>query len=240
MSGRFLRDYLSGRIKAPIFIAGNYLLPSWADKNTLLFAVSYSGNTEETLSLYRQARQAKIPRLVVTSGGLLREMAERDGSSCLVVPPGLPPRTALGYLTIGPLVWLERLNLIKGERQAIRDMIRDLTEEVKKYKPENTNNLAANLARKLKGSIPIIYGSSDLTAAVSYRWRTQLAENSKIIAFTHFFPELNHNEIEGWREKRGLYKKCVVIIIRDRDDLPANKKRMEITARLILRKTSLR
>ncbi len=234
MSGAILQVYLQDEIDLPVKVVQSYSLPSFVDKNTLVFAISYSGNTEELLSLYKDARRKKAKVIAITSGGKLKALAKKDKIALIPIPAGLPPRAALGYLAIPPLLVLEKIGLIGNQDRYLLDLIRNLKGLRRKFAIENRKgNPALKVAGNLSGRIPVIYGSFETTSAVAYRWRTQLAENSKILSFHHFFPELDHNEIVGWQEQKLLYKKFVIIILKDREDYYRNETRMNITRSLL-------
>src|SRR5687768_6223535 len=105
--GDFVRALFEAFGEAPFSVNRDYLLPHFAGPETLLFVVSYSGNTEETLSAYADARKKGCSIIVVTSGGRLAELAKADGIPVISVPGGQPPRTALGYLLIPVIVTAE-------------------------------------------------------------------------------------------------------------------------------------
>lgn len=234
IGGKILQAYLQDKITLPIQVIQNYYLPSFVDKNSLMFANSYSGNTEELLSLYKEGKKRGIKIIAITSGGKLKELVEKDKNLLIPIPSGFPPRAALGYLVIPALLVLEKINLISGQEKYLEDLIRNLKRLARRFSIKNRKgNLAINLAQNLYGRIPVIYGSLEVTAAIAYRWRTQMAENSKMLAFDHFFPELNHNEIVGWQEQKSLYKNFIIIILRDKEDYSRNKVRMEITRSLL-------
>jgi len=234
ISGMILKVYLQDKIDIPIQVVQNYRLPSFVDANTLLFAVSYSGNTEELLSMYKEAKKRDVKIVAITSGGKLKASVQNNKGSIVPIPKGLPPRMALGYMLISALTVLEKINLIDTQKNYLLESIRNLKHLAECFSIENKkDNLALKIAKDLYRRIPVIYGSFDITAAVAYRWRTQLAENSKILSFNHLFPELDHNEIVGWQEQKTLYKNFVIIVLKDKDDYYRNKVRMEITSFLL-------
>ncbi|MDD5496429.1 MAG: SIS domain-containing protein, partial [Candidatus Omnitrophica bacterium] len=112
------RSYVSGEAKVPIFVNRNYTLPNFVDEETLVIASSYSGNTEETLSAYRDARSRKATLMAITSGGELKKMAEQDKAPCVIIPTGFPPRCALGYSFFPLLVMLSKLGIVADKTRA--------------------------------------------------------------------------------------------------------------------------
>jgi glucose/mannose-6-phosphate isomerase len=231
-----IRSCLADEIRVPVFVNRNYTLPNFVSRETLVIASSYSGNTEETLSAYKDARAKGAKLIAITSGGELAKMARADGIPCVAIPEGLPPRCALGYSFFPSLVLLSKLGLVSDRGReidgaiALMEALRD--EKVGPDVPER-NNLAKALAKKLFGRFPVIYGGRDHIDSVVVRWRGQLAENSKALSSAHVFPEMNHNEIVGWENPAKLLKKFVVVCLRDKGDHPRTKKRMDITKRII-------
>ncbi len=231
-----VRSYLLDEIRLPFFVNRNYALPKFIDEDTLVIASSYSGNTEETLSSYKDARSKKACLFAITSGGELQKLAKSDNVPYITIPPGFPPRCALGYSFFPLLVLLSKLGLIEDKTEKIDGVIK-LLEDMKINKlgckvPEK-KNLAKSIARKLYHKYPIIYGGQDHIDSVVTRWRGQLAENSKTISSSHIFPEMNHNEIVGWENPKKLLKDFVVVILRDKGDHPRIAKRMDITKDII-------
>ena len=234
IGGDLLRSYLGGQIKVPIFVNRNYSLPGFVDEDTLLFAVSYSGNTEETISAYQKAIERRAKVMAITSGGKLRDLCRSDGVPPILIPPGMPPRTAIGYLFLPMLIALVETGLIEDKTKEIEETISLLEELRKGWEPSSqlSRNQAKELAQRLPGKLILIYGSDHLEA-VCLRWKTQINENSKSLAYPVAFPELNHNEIVGWEGMEELRGKIEVIILRDMGEPDRIKSRIEITKSVI-------
>ncbi|MGB9857650.1 MAG: bifunctional phosphoglucose/phosphomannose isomerase [Dictyoglomaceae bacterium] len=200
IGGDILRAIAFDAGRIPIVVNRDYSLPSWVDKNTLVFAVSYSGNTVETLESAKSSYEKEAEVVAITSGGKLAEFAKEKKLTLIQIPKGLAPRAAIGYVTIPSLVVLDRLDLIPPQKEAIEETINYLKKAREDFKVENPaeKNLAKKLAHMVFERIPIIYAVEERWAVAGYRWKCQFNENSKYPAFTHFFPELNHNEIMSW------------------------------------------
>jgi glucose/mannose-6-phosphate isomerase len=231
ISGDLLRSYLHAECRVPIMVNRHYGLPGFVGPETLVCAVSYSGDTEETLSAVGEARARGASILAVTSGGQLAEMADAWRIPCVRVTDSLPPRTTLGYLFTPMLVTLARLRLISDQRESIAETIEVLRELGAQYRPgiETFRNLPKALASDLHGRFPLIYGVQDFSDVVAYRWRTQFNENSKVLASHQAFPELNHNEVVGWQ---GLLPNTLepwVVLLRDRQELGRIAQQIDIT-----------
>lgn len=227
-----VRSYIADDAAIPIFINRSYTLPNFVCEDTLVVVSSYSGQTEETLSAYNEARSRGCEIVVITSGGKLRKMAEEDNFLCINVPAGFPPRAALGYSFFPLLILFSKIGVIKDQSVPINDAIRTLRKLRSTkigYKVAQKYNPAKKIACELRGAIPVVYASADHMDSVVTRWRGQFAENSKTLASGHLFPEMNHNEIVGWRNPGALLKKFVVIMLRDEADHPRVSKRMDVT-----------
>jgi len=215
IGGDLIKSYLSGS-SIPVFVNRNYSLPKFVDSNTLVFIVSYSGNTEETLSCFEEAKARNSKIIAITSGGKISELC----SKVIKVPAGLQPRAAIGYLFFPMLGILHNMGLINVNNNDLNEMLSIIAnvEPVKKK--------AQDIARKIRERIPVIY-SSELFSPVAYRWKCQFNENSKWPAYYNVFPEMNHNElasIHGFERS-----KLFLIMLRNPDDNPRIQKRMDIT-----------
>jgi glucose/mannose-6-phosphate isomerase len=238
IGGDLVRCYLASELKLPFFVSRNYTLPHFVDKNSLVFVSSYSGNTEETLFAYGQAKKSGAQIISISSDGELCKRCEQDNFPLLKIPPGYPPRAALGYSFVPIIVFLERLGLVSGKIAELKNTIEFLFSAREKYGIEQDvdQNKAKNIANDLFGKLPIIYSGVDHFDAVGYRWKCQICENSKMLCFNNVFPEFNHNELVGWEILSHLEEKIVVITLRDQMDHPQIKKRMEIVKEMIREK----
>lgn len=209
-------------LKIPIVAHPDYGLPKWVGSDALVFAVSYSGNTEETVDAFREAHKRGCQLIALSSGGKLRELCSMTGVSHIPVPTGLQPRDAVGYQTI-PLinVCIDNGMLPAELRIEIREMISLLSKDYR--------SKAKELADKLVDKVPILYASRRMRV-VARTWKKKFNENAKVQAFANEFPELTHNEIVGYTNPKAAF---FAIIIEDDADHPRNQKRMEITKRLL-------
>ncbi|MCM8795443.1 MAG: bifunctional phosphoglucose/phosphomannose isomerase [Candidatus Omnitrophica bacterium] len=239
-----VRSYLYFESKIPIIVLREYNLPGYVDNSSLVFISSYSGNTEETLSSYLEAKNKNAFIITISSGGKLEEYAHADKITFIPIPSGLPPRCALGYLSIVPLAILGKLGIIPKVDidSSIRQMIEildDLKDNSLKPTIAQSDNLAKSIAKKLYHKFSIVYSPSVHFDVCATRLRGQLNENSKALASSHVFPEMNHNEIVGWQNPRRLFKDFVVLMLRDSRAHPRVEKRMNIT-KDILNKEGIR
>ena len=199
--GEVAKDFLSEKISVPIEICKNFDLPRYADPKTLIFCVSYSGNTKETLSQFSQALKKGCKIISITSDGKLKRKCEKLKIPFIEIPKGLLPREAFPYLFFPPLIYFQKLKLINLEKE-----LKNLSVLEKVEKSE-----IKRLAKKLKDAIVFIYAPNHLKG-IARRIKNQLNENSKLIAKLEILPELMHNEVESLYEKREDIK---VIFVRD-------------------------
>ena len=234
IGGDLVRSYLSSELKVPFSVSRSYALPAYVNRRTLVIVSSYSGNTEETLTSYRDAIRRGAKVLCITTGGEVERLAGKHGHPCIKVPPGLQPRAALGYSFFPLLVALSRLGFIKPRQRDIKETVGSLTSRSLVYRnPKGFGNLPLEIAKRLHKRLPILYSASDHLDAVSVRWRGQISENAKQLAYGHVLPEMNHNEIVGWNVNPSLMKKMTVVFLRDRGTHPRVQLREEITKKII-------
>lgn len=234
ISGEYLKDWTRDTVKTPIEVCREYTLPAYVNEEALVFVISYSGETEETLSCLHEALKRRSMIFCICSGGKLFEYARKIGIQALKVPEGIPPRAAFPYLFAPLLIVLNKLGLISDvnvENSEAITVLRQITNENSPEKPLK-ENFSKDLAVKVCGTIPVIY-SFGFYRSVAQRFKQQFNENSKIPAFWNTFPELNHNEIVGWEKAGKTAKRFSAIIIRDKNEPPEIKNRIEITKNLL-------
>ncbi len=212
IGGRIISSWLSDRLPVPVTVVNGYSLPRFVDEGSLVFTVSYSGNTEETLTLLNQAVERGSRIVGLTSGGKMAEVLARNGHPFFEIPSGMQPRAAVGYTTLPVAGVLQGMGLIDVADE-VDATVKHLRKLVNDLVPTSQNgNRAVDLAVDITGHIPFIYSSPGLGCA-AFRWMTQLNENSKVLASWGCIPEMNHNEIVGWHgDPRG--KEMVVVLLR--------------------------
>jgi len=235
IGGDLVRSITETQLEIPIIVNRNYDLPGFVGASTLVFACSYSGNTEETLSAYRQSRSAKASIICITSGGQLESMAKTDGYPVLRLPGGLPPRAALGHALMTLLAAMRAMQIMPNLGESIGETIALLKRLRNQYGTENpeSTNPAKGLARSLHGKLVALYGSNGIMETAAYRWRSQIAENAKNLAFHHVLPEMNHNELVGWQYPEEVLRKIGVVFLRDKSDHPQTQRRFDLVKGLI-------
>lgn len=234
ISGDIASIVLRNKADFPVFVNRNYGCPKFVGAGTLFIAVSYSGNTEETLSAFKEALKRGAMIISVSSGGELKELSKKNSIPFIEIPKGLPPRSALGYL-LSPL-----LNLL--QRSGAGNFKADLDETVKLLKQLSRKygvscaareNDVKKMAIRLNGQTPVILASDGTTYASGLRWKTQLNENSKATAVLSVFPELDHNDIVNFSFLKQGEHKFSFVALRDEGDPERMKRRIEVTKSLI-------
>jgi len=224
MAGEIVRRFSC----VPSGVVRDYQLPSHVDNRTLLIAISYSGNTVETLACLEQGISTGAPTLVISSGGRIERIGKTEGIPSLKIPSGYPPRAAMGYLVLPLLVILSRLGLLVeiGSWESVFHELDRIEDRCTSAVPV-VENPAKQLAHTLNGCIPLIYGTAGNTDLVAMRWKTQINENAKQAAFWNTFPELNHNEIVALTRADLLHNQHVLLLANDYDS-PENRLRREV------------
>lgn len=217
---------LGDRLTRPLVTIRGYELPSWATPEWTVLCSSYSGETEETLACFEAAEALGARRLVVSTGGRLVERA-REAGVPVVAPPGIyQPRVAVAYMFVAAA----EAAALAGAAPRIRTEI-DTAAAFLEAQREEIGAKAEEIASRLGGAPTVVYGS-DLTIAVAHRWKTQINENAKLLAFHSELPEADHNEICGWAEGSGS-NALAAVFLEDCDQHPRERRRFELTAELV-------
>ena len=222
-------------LKLPVVTCKGYRLPEFVDADTLVFAVSYSGNTEETLDTLGQAMERGARVVAVSSGGRLTDIAREQSIPLFAIPGGLQPRAALGYLAVPIVCALERMGMIAGTVEKLRASLPMLQARLAEYGPTAAldDNGPMRLAKELQGFVPIVYGVEGYLAVAASRWKAQFNEMAKVPSFHNYFPELNHNETVGWENLAEVCGRCHVIVLGEPALHARIEKRVQITIDLI-------
>jgi glucose/mannose-6-phosphate isomerase len=234
IGGDLVRTLVDTEAKLPILVHRDYSLPAMVDARTLVIASSYSGMTEETLTAFEQALATEAKKLVITTDGKLKSLAESRGIPVFTFSYRAQPRAALPFSFLPILGVLQRLGLIGDKSPDAAETVRvleGLSARINETVPLS-GNAAKQLAQKLYGHLPVIYGGGIL-AEVAHRWKTQINENSKAWAFHEAFPELNHNAVVGYQFPAELASKIVVVLLRSDLLLPRVRLRYEVTSQLL-------
>lgn len=237
IGGDVVKCVLADEITLPFVVNRDYVIPSFVGPKTLFIASSYSGNTEETISAYNEAKKHRARIVAITTGGELGRLAKKDGRPLIEISERqMPPRCALGYSFVPVLAMLSKIKLIKDKGKDVAEAVKiisGLRDNLVGVGAPLRDNPAKKIALELFGRFCAIYGwSKNLDCAVT-RWRNQFNENSKAFAASHFLPEMNHNEIMGFSHPKDLLKETVIIFLRDKADHHRVNDRIEITKRIL-------
>ncbi|HMJ69553.1 MAG TPA: bifunctional phosphoglucose/phosphomannose isomerase [Cyclobacteriaceae bacterium] len=222
------------RVPIPITVSKGYNIPQFVSPHTLFIACSYSGDTEETLAAVHKAMLKRAHIICITSGGKLLELAKEYNLFYIQIPGGSKaPRAMIGYMLISLLYALYHTNLIGAAFiKETENAIESLDRSEKAIKTE-----AEIIAKKLKGKLPVIYCDGRLHA-MAIRFQNQLNENAKQLAHVNTFPELNHNELEGWKYPEHLLPLIQVVYLYSDHDHERVEKRMELCRPIFEKKSN--
>ena len=216
----FVKDATFNELSIPLTVIKGYLIPRFVNEETLVIISSYSGNTEETVQCFHDAIQRTSSIIGVTSNGEVLKICKESNFDCIQIPGGNPPRACFGYSGIQLFFILLHFGLINDQfKTDFKAASSLLNEEKVSLKKE-----ALNLAEQLYDKIPVLY-CSDQIESVAIRWRQQINENGKQLCWHHVIPEMNHNEIVGWRDKN---ENLAVVYLRNETDFEKNAKRMDL------------
>ncbi len=231
IGGEILGDLLSLEAAPPVAVHRDYVLPGILDRRTLIVASSYSGNTEETLSAFALALRTDAPKLVVTTGGKLKELAIASGVPVFTIDHRSEPRSAVGYGLFPLMAILQGSGVIADRSRDVEAAIDQMEALAKRLSPETPlqENPAKMLAKKVEDKVAVIYGAGFLSATAR-RWKTQLNENSKTWAFFELLPELDHNSVVGYEFPPKAKGKLAVLLLRSKLLHPRTLLRYDLTS----------
>jgi len=241
IGGDLIKAQYRQQLEIPFEVCSSYLIPHYTGRDSLVVAVSYSGNTEETLTAFEQAYAAGARTVCITSGGALREKALNYNLSCIYIPGGLPPRAALGFIHTATSMALEKSGILENQDLARSETVALLKVLKSQWGPStpSESNAAKRCASSLHNKTAAIFASGDFTAAAAERWRCQLNENAKMVAYSNKFPEMNHNELVGWTQPGKSYDSFHAVILRDRQDPARIDQRVDFTKEVLEKRTSV-
>jgi glucose/mannose-6-phosphate isomerase len=237
-SGLAAKAYkVTGGLQVPFEVVQDYDLPEHVHENTLLICSSYSGNTEETVSVFEEALARKdYPRpmiVVVASGGKLLERAKAENLPYIELPTGYQPRFTFGYQYRALVEIFASTPLKDAELPLLEAAAKILPKKIEKWLPTvpTKDNAAKKVALEVIGKSVVVYAGPKL-APVAYKWKISFNENAKQVAWNGQLPEFNHNEFIGWA-KQPTQKPYAVIDLRSKLESPRVQKRFEVTERLL-------
>ncbi|MAX05076.1 MAG: bifunctional phosphoglucose/phosphomannose isomerase [Flavobacteriales bacterium] len=225
IGGTIVNDIVSPKATVPITATKDYSVPNFVNENTLVIANSYSGNTEETLSALEKCQDRGSEIAVITSGGKLKDVAEENNYNKIIIPAGKPPRAMFGYAFTELFFILNHYKIIDlSFKTEFKNAIVLLDSE-----KADIQKQAMELAKRLYKQTPVIYVANGFEG-VAVRFRQQINENSKMLCWHHVVPEMNHNELLGWRTN---VENLGVVYFRNKCDYQKNQIRIDINKKVI-------
>ena len=230
IGGEILKNWATDKIAIPIESIRDYSLPAYANSQSLVIVLSYSGETEESLSAFLDALKKGCMLYCISSGGNLMKYAKRTGVPHLKVPSGMPPRAALPYMLTPLLLIIEKSGLFNGISEELTEAITILEQISKDNLPKipSSQNFSKKMALGIANTIPVVYAFG-IYSSIAHRFKQQFNENSKIPSSWDIFSELNHNEIVGWEQTGKFSKQYSLIFLRDKMEPLQIKNRIELT-----------
>ncbi|MCU0859048.1 MAG: bifunctional phosphoglucose/phosphomannose isomerase [Thermoplasmata archaeon] len=238
IGGDLLAEWMRHVSDVPCFVRRSYNASSVVDKGSLVIVSSYSGNTEETMSMFEDARRRGAKIVAIASGGRISEMASSAGVPVARVPNGLVPRASLGFL-LGAMIGILEKSGVVDPSQELEEAAKVLDETASSCSPDMAThrNPAKRLAHEVFGTIPVVAGHG-LSAPVAKRWANQLNENGKVLAFATEIPEMNHNEIVGWMRDGRCQGFSMIVLEHEERHTPMHR-RVNATKAMIARRTGV-
>ena len=225
IGGTIVSDIISSKVNIPIAATKDYSIPNFVNEHTLVIANSYSGNTEETLYALEKCQSRGAEIAVITSGGKLKAIAEENKYNKIIIPGNQPPRAMFGYAFTELFFMLNHYGIIDDSFKS------DFTKAIELLDTEKSDiqEQAMSLAKKMYKQTPVIYVANGFEG-VAVRFRQQINENSKMLCWHHVVPEMNHNELLGWRTN---VNDLAVVYFRNKSDYDRNQIRMDINKKVI-------
>ena len=230
IGGTIVNDIVSPLANIPILATKDYSIPNFVDENTLVIASSYSGNTEETIYALEKCQNRNTEICIITSGGKLKTIAEENNYNHIIIPGEHPPRAMFGYAFTELFYVLNHYGIIDNSFKS--DFINSIS--LLNSEKEDIQDKAMELAKKMYQQTPVIYVAQGFEG-VAVRFRQQINENSKMLCWHHVVPEMNHNELLGWRTN---VDDLAVVYFRNKSDFDRNQIRMDINRKVISKFTN--
>lgn len=233
-AGSLLRAYAAPEMSLPVSVCRGYGLPAWAGEDTLVIAISYSGNTEETLSALVEARERGCRLLTISADGEMSEFANTWQIPTVALPAPAHSRAPLAYLFFPLLRIVERLDLLSDQSEQFSEALSIARDAADEWGSDRgtVENLAKQVADDFHGRVPVIYAAEYLAPAAR-RWKALLNENSKSWALWDEIPELNHNAIVGYQYPGELVQLSSIAILAGSHLNPRVKLQTDMTGRVL-------
>ena len=221
-------------INIPLTVSRGYSIPNWVNRNTLVICSSYSGNTEETLSVLDEALTKNAIICGVTTGGKLADILKKNDKDIVIIPGGLQPRAALAFSFVPITKLLQKIGILDTKIDSwLPIVIRSLSDNREINSLDTAQNPIFELADQIHNKIPILYSDNSSMSIAALRLKGQICENSKMLCYHNDLPELNHNEIVGWENNSNLFDHLFILWLNDSSDNKRVKLRQEITQTIL-------
>jgi len=212
LAGDILTAVAGPFMPVPVVVTKNYEPPNFVGPSTLCFALSFSGDTEETVEAAQTAALAGARMVIVAKGGELARLAQAWDATLIGLPHDIPyPRAGIGAMTIPTLLVLEQVGLFPGASGWIDLAVEQL--KVRRDELAKDDNGARDMARRIGRTLPLVYGGGGLGAAAALRWKNEMNENPKVPSFVHTIPELTHNEVQGWAQHGDITRQVFTLVL---------------------------
>jgi glucose/mannose-6-phosphate isomerase len=235
MAGEVISAVAAPLLPVPVVVVKSYECPAFVGPESLAFAISASGDTEETIQAASDAAAAGAHLVVVSGGGRLAELAKVWDAPMIEVPAGIPqPRGALGAMTMPPLVVLENMGLYRGGHSWIDEAVTQLKRRRDELEAAGASSIAAAVARRIGRTMALVHGGGSIGATAAQRWKTQINENAKAPAWWSSQPELCHNEVCGWGQHGDVTRQVITTVaLRHDAEHPQVGRRFELVGELM-------
>jgi glucose/mannose-6-phosphate isomerase len=229
IAGELLKSLVERERPTQIHVSRHYEPPRWIHRDDFLVFSSYSGETEETLAAYESLRGRWSRACALACGGTLAHKAAGDGLPVAVLPPGLPPRAALGYSFSALFSIAGRLGLLSDAPERLERAAARLERLASAWGPDVvvSRNLPKQLAIRLRGRTVLLLANDRTLQAAALRWKGQLNENAKHMAWVSPVPEMSHNEVDSFVNPVGAARRLAAVFLRDPSDHPRIVRRMD-------------
>jgi len=232
IGGELAGALLADELKVPFAVHRDYGLPGYVGRDSLVIASSYSGNTEETLSGFEEAKKRGAKLMAITTGGKVADDAKALRLPLVMFSYQARPRATLGYslgLVLGVLV---KLGFARDMGKDIEAALADVAKLEERVHEGARTNDAKKLALELYGKIPVIFGAG-VMGVMARRVKDQWNENAKNWAHFDVMSELNHNAVVGFPNPAIAKEAQVVLLLRSRRDNPRHQVRFDVTKELL-------
>lgn len=232
IAGDMIKSLAMDQAHIPIVMNRSYSLPSFVNHRTLVIILSYSGDTEETVSAATLALKRNAHCIGITSGGQIASLEKHEHFDIIKITPNLSSRGALAYFFIGIWRVFQALEIFPLGDDILHETGKFIDEQIILFSNLDENE-PAEVAEQILDSLPVIYSSDGFLKPVNIRWRNQIQEYAKTLAYGGILPEMNHNEIVGWERTSHLMGRVSCIQLVDESDHYRVQRRMDISAEII-------